>query len=212
MLEAAMTFKAAGLSVRQLAPAEMIEVIWHAYNPGATGDGGVREQRQRRFAEILDEGEPHSPYSATLTEEEIVRAVGESDRDPMALKRLLAPRSWEELDDRILVNDGIATTTYFVENFSYDLMPSLGRILGEYAGRLHVAMYVRAGGRRGGRAAKKGGSAPGVRWCVAPTADPGLQGGAGDQRDGGIARPSGDGAVDASLSWDVPDRGRSRAG
>jgi len=70
--------------------------------------------------------------------------VGESDRDPMALKRLLAPRSWEELDDRILVNDGIATTTYFVENFSYDLMPSLARILGEYAGRLHVAMYVRA--------------------------------------------------------------------
>jgi len=62
----------------------------------------------------------------------------------MALKRLLAPRSWEELDDRILVNDGIATTTYFVENFSYDLMPSLARILGEYAGRLHVAMYVRA--------------------------------------------------------------------
>lgn len=144
MLEAATTFKAAGLSVRQLAPAEMLEVIWHAYNPGATGDGGVREQRQRRFAEILDEGEPHTPYTATLTEEEIARAVGESDRDPMALKRLLAPRSWEELDDRILVNDGIATTTYFVENFSYDLMPSLARILGEYAGRLHVAMYVRA--------------------------------------------------------------------
>ena len=144
MLEAATTFKAAGLSVRQLAPAEMLEVIWHAYNPGATGDGSVREQRQRRFAEILDEGEPHTPYTATLTEEEIARAVGESDRDPMALKRLLAPRSWEELDDRILVNDGIATTTYFVENFSYDLMPSLARILGEYAGRLHVAMYVRA--------------------------------------------------------------------
>jgi hypothetical protein len=144
MLEATTTFKAAGLSVRQLPPAEMLEVIWHSYNPGATGDGGVREQRQRRFAEILDEGEPHTPYTATLTEEEIARAVGESDRDPMALKRLLAPRSWEELDDRILVNDGIATTTYFVENFSYDLMPSLARILGEYAGRLHVAMYVRA--------------------------------------------------------------------
>ena len=144
MLEAATTFKAAGLSVRQVPPSEMLEVIWHAYNPGATGDGGVREQRQRRFAEILDEGEPHTPYTATLTEEEIARAVGESDRDPMALKRLLAPRSWEELDDRILVNDGIATTTYFVENFSYDLMPSLARILGEYAGRLHVAMYVRA--------------------------------------------------------------------
>ena len=144
MLEAATTFKAAGLTVRQLAPAEMLEIIWHAYNPGATGDGGVQEQRQRRFAEILDEGEPHTPYTATLTEEETARAVGESDRDPMALKRLLAPRSWEELDDRILVNDGISTTTYFVENFSYDLMPSLARILGEYAGRLHVAMYVRA--------------------------------------------------------------------
>lgn len=144
MLEAAMTFKTAGLSTRQLTPAEMLEVVWHAYNPGAIADGGVREQRQRRFAEILDDGEPHSPYSATLTEEETARSIGESEHDTKAIKRLLAPRSWEELDDRILVNDGVATTTYFVENFSYDLMPSLARILGEYAGRLHVAMYIRA--------------------------------------------------------------------
>jgi len=144
MLEATTTFQSVGLTIRQIQPAESLEVLWHAFNPGAMSDGGVQGQRQRRFAEILDEGTPRTPYSATLTEEEISRAIGEADGEPMALKRLLAPRSWEELDDSILINEGIATSTYFVENFSYDLMPSLTRILGEYAGCLHVAMYVRA--------------------------------------------------------------------
>ena len=144
MLEARTTFESAGFGVRSLGPAEMMEVLWHAYNPGAMSEGGVRQQRQRRFAEILDRGAPQSPYTATVTEDEIARAIGEAEHDPMALKRLLAPRSWEELDDCVLINDGVAATTYFVENFSYDMMPSLPRILGEYAGRVHLAMYVRA--------------------------------------------------------------------
>lgn len=144
MLEASMTFREAGLAVRELVPAEMLEVLWHAYNPGAASDGVVQEQRQRRFAEILDDGTPCTLYTAAVTEEEIARAMGEAERDPMALRRLIAPRSWEERDDAVIVNDRVATTTYFVENFSYDLMPSLARILGDYAGRLHVAMYVRA--------------------------------------------------------------------
>ena len=122
----------------------MLETLWHAYNPGALSDGGVREQRQRRFAEILDSGAPTTPYTATITDDEIERAVGEAADDGLALRRLLAPRSWEERDDQVVINDGIAASTYFVDNFSYDLMPSLSRILGEYAGRLHVAMYVRA--------------------------------------------------------------------
>ena len=122
----------------------MLETLWHAYDPGALSDGGVREQRQRRFAEILDWGAPTTPYTATITDDEIGRAAGEAADDVLALKRLLAPRSWEERDDQVVINDGVAASTYFVDNFSYDLMPSLSRILGDHAGRLHVAMYVRA--------------------------------------------------------------------
>ena len=144
IFDATTAFETAGFSVRQASPHEMLEALWHAYNPGALSDGGVREQRQRRFAEILDSGVPTTPYTATITDDEIERAVGEAAEDGLALRRLLAPRSWEERDDQIVINDAIAASTYFVDNFSYDLMPSLSRILGEYAGRLHVAMYVRA--------------------------------------------------------------------
>jgi len=134
----------AGFALRQLSVQEMIETLWHTYNPGAMRDGGLIAERQRRFAEILDQGQPLSLEKSLLTESEIVRAMQESLEDPAALKRLVAPSSWEELDDAIIINGNKATSTYYVDNFTYDRMPALARILGEFAGRLHVALYVHA--------------------------------------------------------------------
>jgi len=139
--QAAALFDNQGIQLEKMDTAEMLDLLWYAYNPDQVGCTGPRQALQR-YTRIFEQGSAEVSSGMSLSQGQISAILADPSR---WIKPNLAPVCLHEDREGLELHDAVITP-YYVTDFQ-GAIPTIHQLLGQdgrFGQQLLVSYYIEA--------------------------------------------------------------------